>query len=204
MPRVVLLGDSIFDNGAYVRGGPDVATQLRQALGRDWKVTLSAVDGAVMEDVPRQLDRLPEDATHLVLSIGGNDALHHAGLLEPNIGVDVLARLADAAMEFGPRYESVLEAVLRRGRAVLTCTIFEGNLGGSMQKRAIGAVAAFNDRIQRAALRLGVPVLELRELTNEPGDYANPIEPSVQGGEKIARAVARWLTTMEASRVRSA
>lgn len=32
MPHVVLLGDSIFDNTAYVAGGPDVAWQLRERL----------------------------------------------------------------------------------------------------------------------------------------------------------------------------
>lgn len=192
MPRLVLLGDSIFDNAAYVPGGPDVAAQLRNALGDPWKVALLAVDGAQMEDVPRQLDRLPEDSTHLVLSVGGNDALRHVDLLEPSIGVDVLARLADAAAEFGPRYEAVLEMVHRRDLPLLVCTVFEGNLGGSLQKRAMGGIAAFNDRIQRAALRRGLPVLELRELAREPEDYANPIEPSVQGGEKIAAAIAAW------------
>lgn len=198
--RVVLLGDSIFDNAAYVRGGPDVAAQLRAALGESWKVTLAAVDGAVMEDVGRQLRNIPDDATHLVLSVGGNDALRHVDLLEPRPGADVLARLADAAAAFGPRYEAVLEQVHRRGLPLLACTVYEGNLGGSMQKRAMGAIAAFNDRIQRAALRLGVPVLELRELTREPEDYANPIEPSVQGGEKIAGAVAAWLVRTPAGR----
>jgi hypothetical protein len=29
MKHIVLLGDSIFDNGAYVNGGPDVVTQLK-------------------------------------------------------------------------------------------------------------------------------------------------------------------------------
>lgn len=193
MPHVALLGDSIFDNAAYVRGGPDVAAQLRGEVGSEWKVNLLAVDGAVLDDVPRQLTRIPRDATHLVLSIGGNDALHHVGLLEPSLGVDVLARLADAAAEFGPRYVTVLEAVHRLGLPLLACTIYEGNLGGSLQKRAIGGIAAFNDRIQRAAIRLGVSVLELRDLCNEPGDYANPIEPSVQGGLKVARAIAGWL-----------
>lgn len=193
MPRVVLLGDSVFDNAAYVRGGPDVATQLRAALGPPWKVTLAAVDGAVMEDVGRLLRNVPDDATHLVLSVGGNDALRHVDLLEARPGADVLARLAEAAAEFGPLYEAALAEVHRRGIPLLACTVYEGNMGGSMQKRAIGAIAAFNDRIQRAALRLGVPVLELRELTREPDDYANPIEPSEQGGEKIARAIAAWL-----------
>ena len=45
VPNVVLLGDSIFDNGVYVRPGPDVAEQLRQDLPAGWTVTLRAVDG---------------------------------------------------------------------------------------------------------------------------------------------------------------
>lgn len=195
MPRVVLLGDSVFDNGAYVQGGPDVASQLRKRLPAAWKVTLLAVDAGSLEDLPRQLAQIPEDATHLVLSIGGNDALRHAELLEASIGVDVLARVADAAAAFAPRYEEGLAAVRRRRLPLLTCTIYEGNLGGSLQKRAIGAVAVFNDRIQRAARRQEVPVLELRDIFTDREDYANPIEPSGRGGEKLAAAVAEWLTS---------
>ena len=194
MPRVVLLGDSVFDNGAYVQGGPDVASQLRRRLPAAWKVTLLAVDAGSLEDIPRQLAQIPEDATHLVLSIGGNDALRHAELLEASIGVDVLARVADAAAAFAPRYEETLASVRRRRLPLLACTIYEGNLGGSLQKRAIGAVAVFNDRILRAARRQEVPVLELRDIFTDREDYANPIEPSGRGGEKLAGAVAEWLT----------
>src|SRR5688500_14337329 len=53
--HVVLLGDSIFDNGAYVSGGPDVVAHLRAMLPRGWEATLLAVDGAVIDDVFRQL-----------------------------------------------------------------------------------------------------------------------------------------------------
>ena len=74
MNHVVLLGDSIFDNASYVPGGPDVTQHLRRALP-GWRVTLLAVDGAVVDDVARQLQALPADATHLVVSAGGNDAL---------------------------------------------------------------------------------------------------------------------------------
>jgi hypothetical protein len=34
-------------------------------------------------------------------------------------------------------------------------------------------------------------VIELRAVCSRPEDYANPIEPSSAGGEKIARAIAR-------------
>ena len=82
MTHVVLLGDSIFDNAAYVRRGePDVVAQLRAKLPRDWKATLCAVDGAVTSGVLRQLGRVPSDASHLVVSVGGNDALQNMGVL---------------------------------------------------------------------------------------------------------------------------
>src|SRR5215218_670055 len=53
MNHVVLLGDSVFDNAAYVSGGPDVVTQLRGRLPSGWSATLAAVDGAVTASVPR-------------------------------------------------------------------------------------------------------------------------------------------------------
>ncbi len=77
MGHVVLLGDSIFDNAAYVAGGLDVRTQLQERLLHEWRVTLLAVDGDRTQDVIAQLQRLPHDASHLVVSVGGNDALDH-------------------------------------------------------------------------------------------------------------------------------
>src|SRR5688500_16774010 len=90
MPHVVLLGDSIFDNASYVAGGPDVVTHLRGELPDGWQATLSAIDGATTQSMPIQYGRIPDDATHLVLSIGGNDAL---------MNVDILDRRASSAGE---------------------------------------------------------------------------------------------------------
>ena len=46
MPHVVLVGDSILDNGSYTRGGPDVVSQVRALLPSGWKATLVALDGS--------------------------------------------------------------------------------------------------------------------------------------------------------------
>jgi hypothetical protein len=59
MKHVVLLGDSVFDNAAYVGGGPDVVTQLRQRLPPGWRASLLAVDGSVIASIAQQLARLP-------------------------------------------------------------------------------------------------------------------------------------------------
>jgi lysophospholipase L1-like esterase len=192
VPHVVLLGDSIFDNAAYVRGGPDVAAHLAAALPPAWRSTLAAVDGAVIADVARQLARVPADATHLVVSAGGNDALRHADLLERRAqsSPQVLGWLADARDAFEAGYRRMLAALLARGLPLTVCTIYNGNLGPPVDRLAAVALAVFNDAILRLAAEHRVPAIELRLVCTEPADYANPIEPSVQGGAKIARAVA--------------
>ena len=55
MKHIVLLGDSVFDNAAYVAGGPDVIEQVRERLPAGWRATLRAVDGSVIGSVERQL-----------------------------------------------------------------------------------------------------------------------------------------------------
>ena len=42
--------------------------------------------------------------------------------------------------------------------------------------------------IEEASLRL-LPILDIRAIFTEGSDYANPIEPSVQGGQKLANAI---------------
>jgi hypothetical protein len=197
MGHVVLLGDSIFDNGAYVSGGPDVVAQLRVALPAGWTASLLAVDGAVIRDVPRQLARIPAEATDLVLSVGGNDALGHIDLLtrRARSAAEVLGWFAGAVSGFAPRYRALLKQIADRrddAQRVTVCTIYEGNLGDAeLQRAASAALGIFNDAITRAAREHEWPVLELRDLCTDAADYANPIEPSVCGGEKIARAIAR-------------
>ena len=196
MPHVVLLGDSIFDNAAYVGRGPDVVAQLAAALPAGWRATLLAVDGAVVDDVGRQLARIPDDATHLVVSAGGNDALAHTGLLDrpATSSAQVLGWLADAVEGFERRYRRLLDEVVRLGLPTTLCTIYEGNLGPPVQRLARTALAVFDDAILRLAAERGLPTIELRHVCTEPADYANPIEPSVRGGEKIARAIVTVVT----------
>lgn len=191
MRHVVLLGDSIFDNAAYVHGGPDVVTQLRASLPADARASLLAVDGAVTANVRAQLARVPADATDLVLSVGGNDALAHIGLLQRRArhGAEVLGWFADAVRPFAAEYRALVETLVRGGRPVAVCTIYEGWLEPALQRAAAVGIAIFNDAIQRVARTAGVAVIELRDVCTEAGDYANPIEPSVRGGARIAAAI---------------
>jgi lysophospholipase L1-like esterase len=193
--HVVLLGDSIFDNGVYVAGGPDVVQQLRDELPSGWRASLGAVDGDVTTGVARQLSSAPSDASHLVVSVGGNDALGFAGILQqPTATVgEGLLLLSEAQRHFAVSYETMLDAVLSAGLPTSVCTIYDTHPSEPSHPVIRTGIALFNDRITRAAFGRGVPLIDLRLICTEPGDYANPIEPSVQGGRKIARAIAGWL-----------
>ena len=50
----------------------------------------------------------------------------------------------------------------------------------------------FNDCITREAAARGLALIDLRLILTADGDLANPIEPSVAGGAKIAGAIAAF------------
>jgi hypothetical protein len=190
--HVVLLGDSIFDNKAYVSGGPDVVSQLRGELTPGWQATLLALDGDAISGVLRQIRALPDDATHLVISAGGNDALGFAHLLDMPAGsvAEALDLLATAQERFAADYESMTEAVSSTALPSAVCTIYDTPSSGPGYRTIRTALTVFNDCITRAAFARGISLIDLRLICHQDSDYANPIEPSVQGGAKISRAIA--------------
>ncbi len=194
MAHVVLLGDSIFDNAAYVPGQPDVVKQVRAKLPGGWRATLAAVDGAVTRGVERQLARVPADATHLVVSVGGNDALQSSHLFRQPARLvgEAVARLGEVRDRFADEYRAMLDAVSAKGLPVVLCTIYDARFADPLEQRlVVTGLSLFNDIITRAAFSRRYSLIDLRLLCNEPDDYANPIEPSAKGGEKIARAIVQ-------------
>jgi GDSL-like Lipase/Acylhydrolase family len=194
---VVLLGDSIFDNAAYVTAGePDVVRQVQQLLPYASKATLAVVDGSTTRDVYEQLRHLPTDATHLVISVGGNDALNSSDFLTASAHstAEALLELAEIGEEFERSYLAMLAQTLAHGMPTAICTVYYPRFPEmALQKMAVTALTVFNDCIIHAAFAHALPLIDLRLICTEEGDYANPIEPSSQGGEKIACTIVDLL-----------
>jgi lysophospholipase L1-like esterase len=195
MNHVVLLGDSIFDNKSYVqRGQPDVVAQVQAKLPEGWRATLCAVDGAVTRNVEGQLRTVPSDASHLIVSVGGNDALRNSGILREGARsvAEVIARFADVQDEFAQSYRAMLDRVQERRLPVAVCTIYDARFPDPREQRlVVTALSIFNDIIMREAFGRRLPLVDLRLICSEPDDYANPIEPSAKGGDKIAGAITQ-------------
>jgi hypothetical protein len=208
MKQVFLLGDSIFDNAPYVAKGCEVQTQLQAMLGDGHRVILLARDGDVLADISTQVSRLgdmPAESTRLVVSCGGNNVLGLVGHMRSSVRsvLEAAELLASWQAEFRFEYRRMLDQVLPRGLPTAVSTIYDGVPGLSPGLRT--ALAVFNDVILREAAARGLPVLDLRLICGDPGDYspASPIEPSEQGGQKIAAAIAALVRSQDTAAQRT-
>jgi hypothetical protein len=177
-------------------------THLRGVLPAGAEATLLAVDGSVTRSLTQQVSKIPRDATHLVVSIGGNDALGNADLLDApaRSTADALRHFDRRLASFEADYRAAVQPILARGVPTTLCTIYNGAFDDADEaRRARVALMLFNDVILRVAFEHRASVIDLRLVCNETMDYANPIEPSGPGGLKIARAIARAIGTVPAA-----
>jgi len=206
MKHIVLLGDSIFDNISYVDPGEqDVPNQLRSLAKGKYKVTHLAVDGDILVDINDQLKLLPADATHIFVSIGGNDALGNISIFRNNVNTtgEALQQLYRIGQQFKNKYSDMIDLVLSHSLPTAFCSIYYPRFssrslnrvehymsvlpnGNAIQEMAVAAEAIFNDAITYEVSRRKLPLIDLRVLCDDDQDFANPIEPSCIGGMKIA------------------
>lgn len=184
---IVLAGDSIFDNAAYV-AGRCVPEQLRELLAGPDEVIMVAVDGHCVADVAGQLKRPPESATHIFVSAGGNDALGHYEMLMNALlpSFELLHELSSIQTGFRSDYRRMLQAVTTLELPTAVCTVYDAVPG--VEPEALTALSIFNDVIVSEAAAAGLPIVDLRRICTEREDYSDisPIEPSSCGGAKIA------------------
>ena len=204
--HLVLLGDSTIDNQSYTGDEPDVEAHIRAQLKEGSTVDRLARDGDVTGGVTKQLEQLehlPYTPTHLVLSVGGNDALDHIDVFHrpaTNVG-GALSDLADILDQFQDNYRSCLDGVLAHDLPTVVCTIYNGDFPDMDYQRVVSTtVRLFDDVIMQCAFDAGCPVVDLRRVCTDSADYFNPIEPGAEGGRKIASAILAALEPEASSR----
>ena len=201
--ELFLLGDSIIDNKTYVLDGEKSVLEHIQSK-TDTKTVQLALDGATTDDVlENQLNRISSEASHVVLSVGGNDLLNEIGFLMEDIKYtpnQVLERCYSLIAPITKKYESIV-TTLRTSKIranLLLCTVYEGDLEGSEMYDDIAIssrtmLSLFNDSVYKTHNMFKTGILELRHIFTNKEDYANPIEPSHIGGEKLAQEIIHWM-----------
>mgnify|MGYP001164154641 CR=1 FL=1 len=225
------MGDSIIDNKSYVQDGElEVAEHLRYLTTKDensdneTKIKKIAIDGFTMSDLIENSLNTEDlgEATHIVVSIGGNDLLHNISFLQTTSdlsrimgkgamigkwGAKELNPTRNKVFEetyfeiiqpFKQQYETIVANLSNHRANLLLCTVYEGDLVDSDEFSDVSnssktMVSIFNDIVYRVANKFNSDVLELRDIFISSDDYANPIEPSHIGGEKLAQSIAEWV-----------
>jgi lysophospholipase L1-like esterase len=206
MPTVLVCGDSTLDNAPYVApDGRALRDHLVGLLAGSWTVDFRALDGAVVADVAgAQLAARrrggPFDA--LVVSVGGNDALASAGLVEAPERRTLLETgllLGELQARFRNDYRAMLAAVRPLAPRLLVLVVYRGCFAldpGTPEERAVASntlLSIYTDVMAEEARTVEADVLDLRTIFKGPELYANPIEPNDAGGEAVARRIADWL-----------
>ena len=203
MSYITLLGDSIIDNKTYVQKGELSVLEHLENIS-EYEYTQLAFDGDTTLNVLNGQLLSPTIATssHLVLSIGGNDLLQNLSFLYEG-PVDKINDAVAGVQQyiFKPleqRFETIIQRLSSHRANLLLCTVYEGDLGRTDEFRDVLdsskiMVSSFNDTVYKTASKYNADVLELRHIFTSPEDYANPIEPSHVGGEKLAQAIMVWI-----------
>jgi len=89
----------------------------------------------------------------------------------------------------------MLDELTSAGLPTAVCTIYEPRFPdeGRRKLAATALGALINDKITRHAFSRGLNLIDLRLLCKEDADFANAIEPSAYGGEKISKAISKFI-----------
>tara|TARA_R110002124_G_scaffold7591_2_gene43131 strand:+ start:1310 stop:1978 length:669 start_codon:yes stop_codon:yes gene_type:complete len=209
--KLILLGDSVFDNIAYLdRDEKSVTQHLQSKLDTSlWDITVEAVDGATTKTIKPQytkagLDMLDNTNSTIIVSIGGNDALNYVNSLD-NLSLENLHNIKS---QFYCDYRTAIDEIAETGQQLYICTIYNPKFPDPvMQKRAEAGLSIFNDIILTTANDLWedylcgygnvmmevknakYPLIDLRNVCRDDKSFANAIEPSGYGGDKITNEI---------------
>ena len=205
--KLILLGDSVFDNKVYINPNERSVTEhLHSKLDSSlWDITVQAVDGATTETIQPQYNEagihfLDNTDTTFVVSIGGNDALNYIDSLD-KLNLEILY---DIKKKFYSDYREAIDEIAETGHQLYLCTIYNPKFSDPiLQKKAEAGLSIFNDIILTTASDLWddyehkfdnvmaltknakYPLIDLRNICRDDKSFANAIEPSEYGGDKI-------------------
>lgn len=179
--NVILMGDSVLNNANYVPAGNSVYDYLKKKLN---KVINLAKDGATINDLYTQLDKIPVDLnntdTYIFISAGGNDILNRRTELTTN----EIRRLFDTYMDF----LKALRVKLGSTKINIINLYLPTNPRFQSYKTSIDQ---WNQLIDKYSDKIGemYNVVDLHSLLTSPEDFVYDIEPSESASNKIANLI---------------
>ena len=181
----ILLGDSILKNNAYVSDGKSIENLVAD---RNKNIHCFAEDHSKIVDVYSQINKIPYEFdspnTFIFLSAGGNDILsHYVDQNQDITNTSVLIPMFSA-------YKNLIKSIQTRvpkAKIVLLDIYYPENL---TYKQFHYIIKEWNSMIYDYANLHNFKVIRISSYLTQNEDFSFGIEPSSNGGKKIADLIA--------------
>jgi hypothetical protein len=182
---LVLLGDSILKNDAYVSDGKSVDILLKERI--NGKSICLARDDSKIVDIYSQIEKIPNDLntnyTTIFLSVGGNDILTHYVEQENNSKDSSILKTIFSA------YKKVIKSIrnkLPNANIVLLDIYYPDNI---KYKQYHTIINEWNNMIYNYSNKNNCSVLKISGILTRPYDFSLGIEPSSIGSKKLVETI---------------
>jgi hypothetical protein len=182
--KIVLIGDSMLNNSAYVSANQSVPDLLSKKLVGN-TVYNFAKDGATINDCYAQLDKISTELnnsrTYIVVSCGGNNILGSRSL-----------KASDMNNLFN-EYSELLKSIKTR---VPNASLYVINLYTPTNSHYVSyhkAIDQWNQLLEDNKSSLKYKIINTSSLLVTDEDFTYNIEPSEKGGKKIVEAIVNSL-----------
>jgi len=179
--NIVLIGDSMLNNSAYVLANQSIPDILSNELKGD-TVYNFAKDGSTISDCYTQLDKIASELnnsnTFVIISCGGNNILNTLKKRDPK----EITNLFD-------QYVELIKSIKTR---VSDAQLYALNLYFPANTRYThyhSAIKQWNALLEDNASILGYKLIRTDNLLVLEDDFVYNIEPSFKGGQKIVDTI---------------
>ena len=173
---ILLLGDSMLANHSYVEKGHSIKDYIEEIFPKD-RVFMLAKNNSTIQDVFHQLDKIPFDldksTTYIFLSAGGNDLLN----AEPDLNSRTLNQIFD-------KYTILVDSIITR---LPNAKLYALTLYTPQDQPDHPYISIWNQKLKK--LLPFRNIIDTSLLINSKKDLVYNIEPSANGGKKIATAI---------------
>ena len=178
--NIVLIGDSILNNSAYVLANQSVPDLLSKELSKNVNTAVYnfAKDGSTITDCYTQLDKISIDLntsnTTIFLSCGGNNILNSRQKLDTASTITLFKQYSELIQSIKTRVSNAQLYILNLYTPVNThYTSYHST------------IEQWNKLLEDNASSLGYTLIDSSSLLVLEDDFAYNIEPSYKGGQKI-------------------
>ena len=189
--NIVVLGDSVFDNRSYVSSTASIPYLLGEHEYLNTK--MYAKDGAKIEDLNSQLQQclkeIDDNNETLFISIGGNNILTFKTSKKENKNEEQknIGRFVDTIFGY---YRNILKNYDFKCNLVLCNIYVPYSEKNSVYEKCIHV---WNNKLSSFAENNNYKVMKLDKLLYKKEDFADNLEPSKIGGEKIVKNMLNFI-----------